>query len=127
MPYCPKCHYEYTGDIEMCPDCDVKLVPELPADEDFDETVSKDWVRIARFRSEQYAKMILETLRSKDIPAVIYSGAGYFGATGQMGWSSFAPIDGAYSLMVPREFVDAAGFECEALLGEEWEKSRVDE
>lgn len=125
MPYCPKCHYEYTGDIDTCPDCDVKLVAEMP--QEFDETDYKDWVRIARFRSEQYAKMVIEALHSKDIPAVIFSGAGYFGATGQMGLSSFSPIDGAYSLMVPTEYVDVACFEGEALLGEEWEKSRVDD
>lgn len=127
MPYCPKCHYEYTGDVEMCPDCDVKLVAELPEDDDFDETIYKDWVRVARFRSDQYAKMVLEALHSKDIPAVIYSGAGHFGITGQMGMSSYLPILGTYSLLVPKEYVDVACFEGEALLGEEWQNSRVDE
>ncbi len=123
MPYCPNCHYEYTDDVDKCPDCDVKLVPEIP--EDFDETVYENWVRIARFRSEQFAQMVLETLRSKDIPAVVFSGAGYFGMTGQMGLSSFSPIDGAYSLLVPEKYIKDADFEGESLLGDEWEKSKV--
>jgi hypothetical protein len=100
-------------------------VDELPDDSDFDETVYEDWVRIARFRSEQYAQMVLDALRSKDIPSVIFSGAGHFGITGQMGLSSFRPIDGAYSLLVPKEYIDEADFEGSSLLGEEWENSRV--
>lgn len=30
MPYCPKCRYEYRAGFSTCPDCDVKLVEELP-------------------------------------------------------------------------------------------------
>lgn len=125
MPYCPKCHYEYNPEVFECPDCCVALVAEIP--EDFDEKIYENWVRVVRFRSEQYAHMILEALRSKEIPSVIVSGAGHFGITGQMGVSSFRPVDGGYSLMVPAEFVDRANFEGNALLGDEWEKSKADE
>lgn len=33
MPYCPKCRYEYRADVTKCPDCDEKLVDELPAEQ----------------------------------------------------------------------------------------------
>jgi len=33
MPYCPNCRYEYVEGIEICSDCEVELVSELPPDE----------------------------------------------------------------------------------------------
>jgi len=33
--YCPKCKAEYVKGISHCPDCDVPLVKELPADLQF--------------------------------------------------------------------------------------------
>ena len=85
----------------------------------------KDWIQLARLTSYQYAQIIVEALRDKDIPVVIHSGAGYFGLLGQMGPSSFRPIDGAFSIMVPREFVVDADREAEAILGDEWKNARL--
>ena len=33
MAWCPKCRYEYRDGIEMCPDCKVALVDELPSED----------------------------------------------------------------------------------------------
>jgi hypothetical protein len=41
MPYCPKCRYEYIEGVEECPDCDVKLVEEMPPEEE-DEDILRD-------------------------------------------------------------------------------------
>jgi len=30
--FCPKCRYEYKPGVTTCPDCEVPLVPELPAE-----------------------------------------------------------------------------------------------
>ncbi|SYZ72990.1 conserved hypothetical protein [Candidatus Zixiibacteriota bacterium] len=36
--FCPKCHYEYEIGITECPDCGIKLVAELPPDDEIDYT-----------------------------------------------------------------------------------------
>ncbi len=128
MPYCPNCRYEYQDSVTVCPDCNETLVSDLPAETENDSPDDRkyqDWVQIARLTSPQYAEMIVEGLRARDIPAVIQSGTGHFGITGQMGPSSFRPIGGGYSLMVPREHVAAADREAALILGDEWEKSKL--
>jgi hypothetical protein len=32
--FCPKCRYEYEDILEICPDCQLKLIRELPPEED---------------------------------------------------------------------------------------------
>ncbi|MDD4053070.1 MAG: hypothetical protein PHR28_14385, partial [candidate division Zixibacteria bacterium] len=113
MPFCPKCRYEYEIGIRECPDCGAKLVDRLP-DEDAQapgEHDYKDWIPLANLTSQQMAEMVLESLRAKDIPAVIHSGVGYFGQAGTMGTSLYAPIGGAYTLLVPQEYIEDADAE----------------
>lgn len=128
MSFCPKCRYEYQASMTKCPDCDEILVPVLPdkpAESDSSFKEYKDWIQLARLTSYQSAVIIVDILRAKDIPVVVNSGAGHFGITGQMGPSSFRPVDGAYSIMVPREFIIDADREAETVLGEEWIKARL--
>jgi len=129
MPFCPNCKYEYKAEITSCPDCDEKLLAVLPiesdAPEDLPEDKYKDWVQLARFTSDLTAKLVLETLRMNKVSAVILSGTGYFGQSGQMGPSSFQPVGGSYSLMIPSEGVAAADEICQAILGEDWEKAKL--
>lgn len=129
MPFCPQCRFEYNEGVVTCPDCNVRLVPVLPEIEpvqtaDPDEP-GRDWVEMARLTSNEYAEMLVEVLRAKDIAVVIHSTAGHFGQLGQLGISSFRPIGGAYSVMVAREQLVEADREAAALLGEEWEKAKV--
>ncbi len=85
-----------------------------------------EWVALARLTSQQYANMLLEALREKDIPAVIHDQAGYFGVTGQMGVSSFRPVGGAYTLMVPLDFIVDADQEGRVVIGDdEWEQAKL--
>lgn len=129
MPFCPECRYEYTGDVDRCPDCGKELVAELPPLDEGDETSLedkyRDWVQIARIRSYEFAEMVIDAWESKGIPCVMLSGTGYFGKTGQMGVSSPMPIGGGYSLMVPREFVSDADIEAEIILGDAWHEARL--
>jgi hypothetical protein len=124
--FCPKCRYEYTQMVTVCPDCNEQLVTRLPDESnELDDGKSYDWVQIGRLTSDQYAEMVLEALHSKDIPAVILGGGGHFGQTGQMGPSSARPVGGGFSLMVPREFVTQANEEAQAILGDEWEQAKL--
>lgn len=126
MPFCPACRYEYRSGVNTCPDCEVTLVSSLPPVEAEEEAVVyEDWVQLARLNSDQYAVMLVEVLRERGIPVVIVSGTGHFGATGQMGPSSFRPIGGGYSVMVPAEYVVAADREAEAVLGDDWVSARL--
>jgi hypothetical protein len=129
MPFCPKCRYEYLPGVNTCPDCNEKLVASLPEpeadDADRGEPEYKDWVQLARLTSYEYTRMIQEVFTERGIPIVIHSGTGHFGQTGQMGMSSFRPVGGGYSIMVPLEFVTAADREAEAILGDTWRGSRL--
>ena len=125
MPFCPKCKYEYNQTVSTCPDCGEKLVAVLPPKLDvFDIDLAKEykeWVLIATLTSQQYAEMCLEGLRSKDIPAILHSGTGHFGLLGQMGISSYRPVEGYYKLIVPKEFAEDARNEAQIILGDQWE------
>jgi len=129
MPYCPKCHYEYNLGVTVCPDCEVKLVdrlPDLPEGADAESNKEYDqWIPLARLQSTQLAEMALESLRAKNIPAVLKSGVGYFGQTGTQGVSTYAPVGGGYSLVVPEEFVEDAVEELKVILGDDWEKFKL--
>ncbi len=128
MPFCPKCRCEYKPGIRTCPDCNVELVASLPEepDKNREEPQYDDWVAIVHLSAVQYAEMLVEALRDEEIPVVLHSKQGHFGVTGQMGPSSYRPIEGAVAiLMVPREFVDQADRVGEAILGETWKACRV--
>jgi hypothetical protein len=130
MSFCPKCKYEYKRDSGVCPDCGETLIrsqpePTMTGFQTASDIPPGDWVQLARLPSPEYAEMVLECLRSNDIPAVILSGTGHFGQTGQMGMSVFRPVGGQFSVMVPVAHVAEADHHGYSILGEEWEKSRT--
>lgn len=127
MPFCPKCRYEYNYGIGQCPDCGARLVDRLPEEppEVVDERQYRDWIPLAKIASQQIAEMLLEGLRAKNIPAIIHSGVGHFGHVGVMGASLYAPVGGAYTLLVPREYVEDADGEGRLILGDDWDKAKI--
>jgi len=65
MPYCPVCRYEYVEGITKCPDCDVDLVAELPAE---GERYSQDeWVKVYEAKDEPEAEIVTAALQSAGI------------------------------------------------------------
>ena len=151
--FCPKCKYEYNPEITICADCEETLVSEVELAkviEDEQKVSSEtivnelrelgflhqfenatahssdiDWVQIARLNSQPQSEMLLEVLHSKDIAAVIHSGTGYFGITGQLGMSSFQPIGGGYSLFVDKNSLTDVDNEARIVIGDEWEKCKL--
>lgn len=129
MPFCPSCRYEYTAAVNVCPDCNEKLVDHLEEKSTVkdNETTYEKWIPLARLTSTQMAEMILEGLRAKNIPVVLHSTGGHFGQTGQLGASSYRPIAGGFiTVMVPEEFASQADREAEVILGDEWKKAKVE-
>lgn len=129
MPYCPKCRYEYRPEITKCPECEEYLVAALSEDTDEDTINDEefaDWAPICRLTAQSYAELLVEALESKNITAIVYSGTGYFGVTGQMGPTSFQSAAGAYTVLVPVEMKEEAAIEASIILGENWEKVRIE-
>jgi hypothetical protein len=140
MPFCPKCRFEYLSHVSECPDCEERLVAQLPPEPEESETWDEpeeisepeemesydNWIPLARISSTTTAEMVLEALLSKDIPAILSDKTGHFGQTGQMGPSSFRPIEGAVTtLFVPDEFAADASQEARIILGDEWDKVKL--
>lgn len=128
MAFCPNCRFEYKQGIAVCPDCGEKLVESLDEENTHSSGSSheqeKDWVTIGRLTSQHYADLLVEALKSKDIPAVVLSKAGHFGQTGQMGIASYRPVGGAYEVKVPAKYADKADKEAAEILGDVWTAAR---
>lgn len=129
MLFCPRCRYEYREGIDTCPDCEVELVDELPPEPDREKELGgppEDFVPLANLTAEAYATMIGDALSEANIPAEVVSGTGYFGKTGQMGPSSYRPIEGAvYTVWVHKDSLDDADLIGEGVLGEDWDAAKI--
>lgn len=125
MPFCPKCKYEYEWGVGECADCGTKLVDTLPNEEEKNEVVYDNWVPLVRLHSDQLANLVIGGFKAKNIPAVMISETGHFGATGQMGVSSYRPVGGGFTILVPEEFSEDAMQEGEVILGDDWKKARL--
>lgn len=130
MPYCPKCRYEYRPEILVCPDCDEPLVAVLPPEKEKEEVESDDgeaegWVPVAVLTSMQYADLLEEALRSKDIPVIVRSGTGHFGSIGTTGPSAIFPVAGGYLVLFHEDTAVDADREAAVVLGDIWEKSKI--
>jgi len=72
MAVCPKCNYEYTEGIKICPDCKVELVEKVSEqEEDYKET---KWVKLHSQPGRIYSEMVIEALKEKGIPCVLDPG-----------------------------------------------------
>ena len=69
MPYCPKCRDEFQDGVEVCPDCKIALVEELPAQperEEIDEPLAMMWTEILENEG------IHSLVKSRDLRAAMY-------------------------------------------------------
>jgi len=70
MPFCPNCGYEYESNVDVCSDCETKLVDKLPESNFIDEN-DVLWVALHELPSLIYAEMVKEVLDAKEIPCYI--------------------------------------------------------
>lgn len=72
MPFCPKCQIEYRAGFGRCTDCDVALVPVLPAEPAAEgDTEPVELAELATFPNAPEAEMIQELLEDNGISTVL--------------------------------------------------------
>jgi hypothetical protein len=82
LQYCPFCRTAYDDDLTHCPDCQVRLVAELPKQGHGYQPVEE--VPIRRFKSQIEAEMCADILAQAGIPCVLIPlgpGSGGFGTS----------------------------------------------
>ena len=73
MPYCPVCRDEFQEWVEVCPDCNVALVRELPDMPERKET-DEPLVHIVTAPNEPLANMWAGILENEGIHSLVKSG-----------------------------------------------------
>jgi len=75
--FCPECRQEYREGIEICADCQVTLIPDLPQNQPMKEV---RWIKLHELPSSIYAEMVKEALEKEGIPS--YVKADFFSSAG---------------------------------------------
>ncbi len=66
--FCPECRAELRDEIVVCPDCEVSLVLELPAEPEFSE---EDLVLIRETADVAVLPVMKSVLRAAEIPFIV--------------------------------------------------------
>jgi hypothetical protein len=89
-------------------------------------TQYQKWVPLACLDDRYTGEMVVEGLRAKTIPAVLYSTAGHTGFFGLMSSDILNPMGHGYYIMVPLEFIEDADREGELMMGDSWHACRIE-
>lgn len=123
MPFCPKCAFEYSNELRVCPDCVVALVDHLPVKGTTVATSPDDsWVRVCTVGDGLTSKMICGLLDSNNIPSMTMASA-FHQTDDQAGSIMSADLTPSKNevVMVPREFRKEAELLLLAILGDDSE------
>ena len=72
MEFCPVCKSEVNDSMSICPVCS----------SEYKKEIESEWVSIGAIEDKISADYAEETLKSYEIPVVIISNSGFFGAAG---------------------------------------------
>lgn len=120
MSYCPKCNQEYAGELSNCPKCNADLNDGF---DDSPKAANAEWVIIGHVRDQTTADYAKETLKSYDIPAVLFSESGFFGQAGLNLPSPSGKHKGTFQIRVPAELIEDAINIMNMILGDSWENA----
>ncbi len=104
----------------MCPDCNVRLVDELPAHGQAAVMPDASWVVMGQVSSAMKSEMAKGSLDSNNIPSVILSSSFNIAGKGFAGGGHLLQSGNEGNvIMVPREFEEDALLILEAVLGDD--------
>lgn len=112
MGLCPVCNSKFADEVTTCPICN--------ADLDSDSDNPGQWLVLGQFRDQVSAGLAHETLLNADIPAVLFSKAGFFGAAGLAMNPFYSPTKGMYEISVPADQFEDATEMINAVMGDGW-------
>jgi hypothetical protein len=101
MPFCPKCHFEYTASSTRCTDCGVDLVDVLPLEKPMSNA---RFVPMPGLPGKVYAEMVREVLMQKGIPCYLRSD----GLIDSYGISGTGPVNRGVRIFVPEDALEEA-------------------
>jgi len=81
MVFCPKCSAEYSVTFDVCAECGVDLISDIPLEipEGCDDG---DWIELHTFPGNLYANMAVELLMREGIPSYSISNQGSAASSG---------------------------------------------
>jgi len=111
--FCPDCKAEWMPQTEDCPICGRDLA---------DEKHDSEWILLGTIEDKVSADFARETLTTYEIPAVIVSKSGFFGAIGLTLHSFYSGQAGLFEVSVPSDDVEEAAEILTMTLGEKWHR-----
>ncbi len=112
MPSCPVCNVDLTKDQTICPVCNHDLT--------IDSAEVGEWVVLGSFKDQMSAELAKESLLNAEIPAVLFSKSGFFGAAGLPMNQIYGSQKGAYEISVPKPTEEDALEMLNAILKDNW-------
>lgn len=119
MGLCPVCNSSFADEVTTCPVCN--------ADIDSDSDNQGKWLVLGVFKDPVSAGLAHETLLNADIPAVLFSKAGFFGAAGLAMNPFYNPTHGMYEISVPVDMFEDATEIINAIMSGGWHSLSKDE
>lgn len=119
MAYCPVCNSELPNEMQSCFVCGND--PEEKSDSE------EEWLVLGMIEDKVHADLAVETLKSCDIPAVVFSKSGFFGNIGLMFNPFHASYSPAFEVQVPKVYIEEAANVLDSTLGDMWQRKEAKE